>query len=230
MARLPRFCPAGHPQHIIQRGNNRQPCFAISDDYSSYAHWLKEYAAEFEVDIHAWVFMTNHTHLLATPQTDESISLMMQSLGRRYVRYFNRSYGRTGTLWDGRFKSCLVQAEDYLLEVYRYIELNPVRANMVTDPAEYHWSSYHCNALGAQSSFCKSHDVYMRLGTDTEKRKQAYKALFEKSQSRATVKSIRDAVQKDLALGSDRFKREIEALYGRRVSQDKAGRPIKGGR
>ena len=230
MARLPRFCPAGHPQHIVQRGNNRQLCFALSDDYASYAHWLKEYAAEFDVDIHAWVFMTNHTHLLATPKTDESISLMMQSLGRRYVRYFNRSYHRTGTLWEGRFKSCLVQAEDYLLEVHRYIELNPVRAKMVADPAEYHWSSYHYNALGRESAFCKPHDVYLRLSADAEKRKQAYQALFEKPQNRATVTSIRDALQKNLALGSDRFKRNIEVLYGRRVSEDKSGRPMQGGR
>lgn len=225
MARLPRFCPKGYPQHIIQRGNNRQACFFTDDDYASYACWLKEYALEFGVDIHAWVFMSNHVHLLVTPQSDESISMMMQALGRRYVRYFNRAHSRTGTLWEGRFKSCLIQAEQYLLNVYKYIELNPVRANMVADPADYHWSSYHCNALGVASSFCVPHEVYMRLGTTEIERKAAYLALFKRRQSHAVIKNIRETIQKDLALGNACFKRKLERIYGRRVTPNKCGRP-----
>ena len=146
MARLPRFCPSGVAQHIIQRGNNRQVCFASNEDLAAYAYWLKLYSNEFDVDVHAWVFMTNHVHLLVTPSTDDGVSKFMQSLGRHYVRYFNKVYKRSGTLWEGRFKSCLVQSEEYLLQCYRYIELNPVRANMVNDPADYIWSSYQCNA------------------------------------------------------------------------------------
>lgn len=225
MARFPRFCPKGHPQHIIQRGNNRQPCFAMDDDYASYACWLKKYAFQFGVDIHAWVFMTNHVHLLATPRTDEAISLMMQALGRRYVRYFNRSYQRTGTLWEGRFKSCIVQTEGYLLQLYRYIELNPVRAKMVEQAADFHWSSHHCNSLGFESALCQPHEMYMRLAKSADKRREIYRGFFQKPQPSSMTKSIRDSVIKELALGDDQFKREIENLYGRRVTQVKSGRP-----
>jgi putative transposase len=157
MARLPRFCPAGLPQHIIQRGNNRNICFADDQDFAAYAHWLYECSMKFRVDIHAWVFMTNHVHLLATPSADNSISLMMQALGRRYVQYFNFTYQRSGTLWEGRYKSSIVDTEKYLLVCYRYIELNPVRANIVNDPVEYKWSSYRHNALGVNSIICTPH-------------------------------------------------------------------------
>ncbi|MEZ9593140.1 transposase, partial [Shewanella sp. 10N.261.52.F9] len=148
MSRKPRANPIGIPQHIIQRGNNRQACFTSEQDFIAYTAWLKDYAKKFQVEIHAWVFMTNHVHLLCTPRENNAISQMMQSLGRQYVRYFNYTYKRSGTLWEGRYKSCLVQAEDYLLQLYRYIELNPVRANMVDDPCKYQWSSYQVNALG----------------------------------------------------------------------------------
>ena len=148
MARLPRISPVGIPVHLIQRGNNRQACFVCDEDHGAYAGWLKKYARKYSVEIHAWVMMTNHVHLLCTPRTEGGVSRMMQSLGRRYVQYFNFEYHRSGTLWEGRFKSCLVQEERYLLEVYKYIELNPVRAEMVADPGEYRWSSYQVNGLG----------------------------------------------------------------------------------
>lgn len=148
MARLPRVCPVGVPQHVIQRGNNRQVCFASEQDFAAYAGWLKEYSKKYQVEIHAWVLMTNHVHLLCTPRTENAVSFMMQSLGRSYVQYFNFRYKRTGTLWEGRFKSCLVQEEIYLSQLYRYIELNPVRAKIVEHPSDYVWSSYQINALG----------------------------------------------------------------------------------
>ncbi|MCL1045424.1 transposase [Shewanella electrodiphila] len=151
MPRKLRVSPIGIPQHVTQRGNNRQACFTSEQDFKAYSGWLKDHAKKFHVEIHAWVFMTNHVHLLCTPLHPNSISQMMQALGRQYVRYFNHTYKRTGTLWEGKFKSCLVQSEDYLIQLYRYIELNPVRANMVTDPAEYPWSSYQINALGKAS-------------------------------------------------------------------------------
>ena len=126
MARLNRICPVGVPQHIIQRGNNRQVCFAGEQDFAAYAVWLKDYSKKYQVDIHAWVLMTNHVHLLCTPRVENAVSSMMQAIGRQYVRYFNFSYKRTGTLWEGRFKSCLVDEESYLLQLYRYIELTPL--------------------------------------------------------------------------------------------------------
>lgn len=148
MARLHRLSPAGIPQHVIQRGNNRQACFNSDEDFAAYAYWLKEYADKYQVQIHAWVFMTNHVHLLVTPIKESAVSQMMQSLGRCYVRYYNKTYQRSGTLWEGRFKSCLIESSGYLLQCYRYIELNPVRALMVSDPSEYRWSSYRSNGLG----------------------------------------------------------------------------------
>ena len=140
MPRRPRLNLASVPLHIIQRGNNRQVCFSCDEDSSAYLRWLAEYAKKFGMDIHAYVLMTNHVHLLATPQRENSLSKTLQAVGRQYVRYFNHSYRRSGTLWEGRYKSSLVQSERYLLECYRYIELNPVRAGMVDDPADYRWS------------------------------------------------------------------------------------------
>ncbi len=137
MARLARVSLVDIPQHIILRCNNRQICFGNEVDMKAYLHWLKLFSKKYQVSIHAWVLMTNHVHLLCTPQKENAISRMMQSVGRMYVRYYNRSYRRSGTLWEGRFKSCLVQNELYLLELYRYIELNPVRAGMVEEPSAY---------------------------------------------------------------------------------------------
>ncbi|WP_370634377.1 transposase [Methylophilus sp. Leaf408] len=160
MARLPRVAPVGVPQHIIQRGNNRHTCFVSEEDFIAYLGWLKEYSQKYEVEVHAWVLMSNHVHLLFIPKVENGISQMMQAIGRQYVRYFNFTYKRTGTLWEGRYKSCLVDAERHLLELSRYMELNPVRANMVGDPASYVWSSYQINALGKVSSLC-SRMIYM---------------------------------------------------------------------
>ena len=227
MARLPRFCPAGLPQHIIQRGNNRSICFASDEGCSAYAHWLREYAEKCEVLIHAWVFMTNHVHLLATPSTDSGISTMMQALGRRYVQYFNFTYRRSGTLWEGRYKSSAVDTEKYLLACYRYIELNPVRANMVADPSEYVWSSYRCNALGAESSLCSPHEQYRLLGENAEMRQYHYRELFKYQVDGQLLDDIRQAVNKGLALGDERFCDQVERLYGQRVKPAKMGRPKK---
>ena len=227
MARLPRFCPPGLPQHIIQRGNNRSICFADEQDLAAYAHWLDEYAAKFDVAIHAWVFMTNHVHLLATPSTGDGIPLMMQSLGRRYVQYFNLAYKRSGTLWEGRYKSSAVQSEHYLLACYRYIELNPVRAGMVNDPSKYSWSSYRCNALGLDASMCTPHSEYLALAASKDRRLAAYRALFNTHLASNLATEITLSINQGWALGSERFKNEIEALYGRRVKPAVIGRPKK---
>jgi len=174
MARLKRYCPSGIPQHVIQRGNNRSACFSRENDFAAYAHWLDEAARKHRLAIHGWVFMTNHVHLLVTPERDDSVSKSMQTLGRRYVRYFNHTYGRTGTLFEGRFKSCIVEESTYFLTCLRYIELNPVRAGMVRDPSEYTWSSYRANAFGIQGRIWRPHAQYLALGeTDKEILQQA---------------------------------------------------------
>lgn len=227
MARLPRIGPLGVPQHIIQRGNNRQVCFASERDLAVYARFLEDYARQYSVAIHAWVFMSNHVHILATPYEIEAVSKMMQALGRRYVRYFNHEYKRSGTLWEGRFKSSLVQSETYFLQCQRYIELNPVRASMVSDPAEYIWSSYQSNGMGKKIRLLTPHDEYQKLGKTDAHRQKAYRSLFRVHVEEKLIEDIRSAVNKGMALGDERFKEEIEALCGRRVKPAKMGRPRK---
>jgi putative transposase len=226
MARLPRIAPPGVPIHIIQRGNNKQVCFVSDEDYSSYIGWLKEYSKKYQVEIHAWIMMTNHVHLLCTPRQEGAISLMMQSLGRRYVRHFNFEYKRSGTLWEGRYKSCLIQENNYLLEVYRYIELNPVRADMVDDPGKYRWSSFPINALGKSSELCTPHPGYLGLGREKSERQKNYRSLFTNHIDGALLKEIRENTNKGMVVGNDRFREEIELMTGRRVQPKKRGRPF----
>lgn len=178
MARRPRFAIAGVPLHVIQRGNNRNACFFDASDYRFYLECLAEAAEKYGCHIHAYVLMTNHVHILVTPNEDYAVSQMMQSVGRRYVGYVNRSYRRTGTLWEGRFKAALVDSERYLLVCSRYIELNPVRAKMVEGPGDYCWSSYRCNAHGVQDACITPHRLYEALGHDGETRQAAYRELF----------------------------------------------------
>jgi putative transposase len=191
-----------------------------------YANLLDEHSKQYSVSIHAWVFMTNHVHLLATPLKEGAISRMMQAIGRRYVRYFNRKYRRTGTLWEGRYRSSLVQSELYLLQCHKYIELNPVRAGMVAQPADYQWSSHRCHAFGKTVNFSTPHDEYLKLGKTAVIRHRNYQALFQGQFNEDVITDIRQAVNKGLALGGDRFKHEIERLTGRRVRPAKIGRPV----
>ena len=160
MPRRPRIKLAGIPQHIVQRGINRAPCFFAEEDYHFYLHWLEKSAVDWHCHIHAYALMTNHVHLLVTPENENGIARLMQSLGRRYVQYINRGYTCSGCLWEGRYKSSVVQAESYLFACMRYIELNPVRAAMVSDPAQYCWSSYRHNGLGQADSRITPHPVF----------------------------------------------------------------------
>ena len=209
-----------------QRGNNRQVCFVAEEDYESYAEWLWEYSKKYKVDVHAWVMMTNHVHLLCTPRQANAVSSMMQALGRRYVCYFNHVYRRSGSLWEGRYKSCLVQEERYLMEVYRYIELNPVRAGMVGAPGEYRWSSYPVNAEGKSSELCSSHPEYLAQGNSPSERRENYRALFaDHIENAELLKEIRGNTNKGLAIGHDKFKDDIEKITGRRMTAGKRGRP-----
>ncbi|WOD12157.1 transposase [Pseudomonas sp. NyZ704] len=177
--------------------------------------------------IHAWVFMTNHVHLLATPDGINSIALMMQAMGRQYVRYFNARYHRTGTLWEGRYRSCLVDSDEYLLQCQRYIEMNPVRASMVRAPHEYHWSSYRTNAHGRPSQLVTPHPLYQQLGRTPEDRQSAYRSLFTKQLPIELIEKISQATLSGLALGNERFKNQIENLTGQSVQAGKTGRPSK---
>lgn len=223
MARLPRIFYPGIAQHLIQRGNNKHLCFTKDEDYAAYAHWLHKYSSQYGIAIHAWVFMTNHVHLLVTPSTNEGVPRMMQSIGREYVRYFNNRYERTGTLWEGRYKSCVVDAENYLLSCYRYIELNPVRAGIVSSPGEYIWSSYQANALGRTIKLCTPHDLYIKLGASANDRLLAYQNLFTLSNKNEDAHHIRHATNKGIVLGNDRFRAEIEQLTGIRTTILKRG-------
>lgn len=217
MPRQPRFSVPGIPQHVIQRGNNREIIFCCDDDYWFYLDKLKEGAAKYGIDVHAYVLMTNHVHLLLTPSTVSGVGKLMQYIGRYYVQYFNHSYKRTGTLWEGRYKASLVDAETYLLSCYRYIELNPVRAEMVEHPAEYPWSSFRCNALGDANALLTPHALWRDLGVDDDERRQAYSALFETAIPQVTMRQIGEMVERGWVLGSDRFRDQIELLLGRRT-------------
>jgi len=223
MSRLVRICPPGIPNHIVQRGHNRQVCFAEEEDFAAYENWLYISSVKYGVAIHAWVFMENHVHILATPQAQDSISRMMQEVSRHYVRHFNETYRRTGTLWEGRFKSCVVEPRSYLLSCQRYIELNPVRANIVDDPSDYPWSSYRSNCIEKISRLLTPHEIYLNLGKSDRERILEYRSLFAVHIDEALLKDIRASVNKGLALGSEQFKNEIEKLTGRRVTPGKRG-------
>jgi putative transposase len=225
MARFNRIAPVGVTEHILYRGNNRQDCFVDDNDMKTYLSWLTEYSVKYKVDVHAWVLMSNHLHLLCTPQAPEAISKMMQSVGRMYVRYFNNTYKRSGTLWEGRYKSCLIESEAYLLELYRYIELNPVRSGIVDEPSEYSWSSYQCNGLGKKSQLQSPHELYKALGRSKKKRLESYQLLLDIDVEEELLDEIRKSINKGVALGNARFTSKIEKLTGKRVTPGQRGRP-----
>ena len=230
MARQPRFFVPGEVLHVIQRGNNREPIFAGEEDYRFFLDCLVQASGLHGVLIHAYVLMTNHLHLLVTPQRKESLPKVLQSVGRRYVQYFNYAYQRSGTLWEGRYRATVVDSEQYLLTCMRYIELNPVRAGMVGHPGEYRWTSFHANAQGAPDILITRHELYERLGQSGPERQRAYRQLFRAQLSGVDMEAIREATNKNWALGSERFKRRVEALSGRRSGLMRKGRPAKIGR
>ena len=219
MARMPRIYLSGQPVHVIQRGNNRSATFFVEDDHRFYLECMREAARKYECAIHAYVLMTNHVHVLLTPNAGQALPGFMQSVGRRYVRYINHTYRRTGTLWEGRYKSALIDSERYLLTCYRYIELNPVRAAMVAAPGDYPWSSYAHNAGVAANALITPHDVYMHLGDRPEQRQHVYRSLFDRRLEEDAIKSIRDATNAGGVVGNERFKDEIEVTLQRRVDR-----------
>lgn len=227
MPRRARLRIAGLPLHLIQRGNNRSACFYADEDYGLYLHHLEELSRKFCCAVHAYVLMTNHVHLLLTPARKDGPSLLMKHLGQRYVQYINKAYRRSGTLWEGRFRSSIVQQQGYLLRCYRYIELNPVRAGMVGHPRDYRWSSYLTNGEGMPSRLLKPHEEYLALGREENERLSAYRALFRSELDPKEVDEMRTAVNGGFALGNERFKAEVAAMLGRRVQAGISGRPKK---
>ena len=223
MARLPRIVIPGHPLHVIQRGNNRQATFYAEENYQKYLETLNEAAKANNCLIHAYVLMTNHMHLLVTPLQQNSLSLTMQAVGRKYVRYINGVYRRTGTLWEGRYKSAIIDSERYLLTCSRYIELNPVRANMVSGPGEYRWSSYRANALGHNNIFLTPHRCYLELGVSEKERQEAYSSLFRSRIDENAISLIRDGTQQGTVIGGSQFQEEIQIMLERRIMKHKHG-------
>ena len=223
MPRQPRFTIPDIPQHVIQRGNNREPCFYAESDYRYYLDTLREAIEHNTCKLHAYVLMTNHVHLLITPSTEFGLSHAMQDLGRKYVRYINHTYKRTGTLWEGRFKSCLVDSNDYLLNCMRYIELNPVRAGIVAHPGEYSWSSFQTNAANKTDEMISMHPVYEELGKNSEKRCYTYRELFHLQIDDKQIQAIRDAINGQLVYGREKFKEKIEKTARRKTRRGKDG-------
>ncbi|MGB5080220.1 MAG: transposase [Burkholderiales bacterium] len=210
----------------MQRGNNRGTCFFAEQDYACYLAHLGELAARHACAIHGYVLMTNHVHLLLTPGQPDGALLLMKHLGQRYVQYVNRVYERSGTLWEGRFRSSIVQAEAYLLRCQRYVELNPVRAGMVDSPAAYRWSSFAANALGGRDILITPHPVFLALGLDDSSRRAAYLELLRSEIEICELEEIRVSTNAGYALGSERFRKEIAVALGRRAGPGKSGRPV----
>jgi putative transposase len=225
MPRKPRFTLSGVPQHVIQRGNNREPCFLAEPDYRRYLEDLAGSAEKSACHIHAYVLMTNHVHLLLTPMREQGIGEMMQALGRRYVYYINKTYRRTGTLWEGRYKASLVDSDAYLLTCMRYIELNPVRAEMVNHAGEYQWSSYGANAQGRTDPLLTPHPLYTTLGATVADRQHAYRELFRYHLDHDLLHEIREALNHELVLGRSYFKDKVAAMTERQTRLGTPGRP-----
>ncbi len=227
MPRKPRFFLPDVPVHAIQRGNNRQAVFFEEADYSQYLTYLQAAAEKYACRIHAYVLMTNHVHLLVTPESRDGLSRMFQYVGRYYVSYVNKTYKRTGTLWEGRYKANIIEEEAYLLRCYRYIELNPIRAGMVERPEDYPWSSFGFNAMQKDNLLITPHALYLQLGKTDELRRQAYRALFDMVLEKNVIDQLRGCLQSGMPLGGESFKSRIENALQVSLGQMKRGRPRK---
>lgn len=227
MPRQARLALPGVALHIVQRGNNRVECFRRDGDYMLYLLFLRELAAKLGCAIHAYCLMTNHVHLLATPPSAEACATLMRNLGQRYVQQFNRTYERTGTLWEGRYRSCMVESARYVLACYRYIEQNPVRARMVQGPGDYPWSSHRVNSGAATDAMVSPHEEYLALGAEEGSRLRAYSGLFGESLEQPLLKRIREATSGGLPIGSDEFSARVLEEHGRHAEPGKPGRPMK---
>lgn len=215
------------PATSSNAGITVKPAFMETMTIKFYLDCLKEASDRYQCDIHAYVLMTNHVHLLSTPKTEESLSRMMQSVGRRYVQYINTTYKRSGTLWEGRHKASLIDTAHYLLTCYHYIEMNPVRAGMVSQSGDYRWSSARKHINGRPDLMIKDHPIYLALGETDVERSKIYQSLFKGQLETEALIQIRHAINYDVPLGNDRLKEEIEKMLGRRVHDRRRGRPRK---
>ena len=222
MARLPRLTVTGYPQHVILRGNNRQDIFRNTADYQRMLDLIEQHSREQGVEIHAYVLMTNHLHLLLTPQKDQALPKMMQAVGRSYVQTFNKAHGRTGTLWEGRYRSTLIQTERYLLACMAYIDLNPVRAHMVTQPDDYIWSSYSHYVGRRNDRLITPHALYWGLGNTPFAREAAYAEMVQAGIQADQQRALTDATLSGWALGDAQFIAGLKLQTPRRLSKDKA--------
>lgn len=227
MPRTPRIDLPGLPQHLISRGNNRQDIFFCEGDRGVFLRYLAQSCEDNDCAVHAFVLMSNHVHVLATGNRRMAISGMMQDLGRRYVLYVNKRHGRTGSLYEGRFRSSLVETSSYFLTCMRYVELNPVRAGMVRTPGECPWSSFRQNASGEPSGLLRPHAEYLQLGADPQRRGEAYLRMFDEAIDESRLKAIRESAQMNRALGGEQFCKAIEATLLRPVQVTAQGRPKK---
>ena len=227
MARLPRLTVPGYPHHIIQRGNNRQAIFTSTADYLMLLALLDENAHKFGVALHAYVLMSNHFHLLATPQTDDGLPQMMQAVGRRYVRYFNDSHARSGTLWEGRYRSTVIEADRYLLACMVYIDLNPVRAGMVREAGDYPWSSHGHHAGLRTDKLVTPHPLYWALGNTPFAREAAYVELVRTGTTPAQQEALTRSALGGWALGNEGFVADLQKRTERRVVKIQPGRPVR---
>jgi putative transposase len=225
MARLPRLIVPGQPHHLIQRGAGAQAVFLDEHDYLTFLMHLRDGARRFGVDLHAYVLMPDHLHLLATPTDATGLARCMQWLGRHYVPYFNRKYQRSGTIWQGRYKTAVIESQRYFLLCSRYIELNPVRAGLVAAAADYRWSSYRHHVGAAPDALITEHPLYWALGNTPFAREAAYRDLVAQSLPANDVAALTEATLKGWAIGSDRFKNDLEKQVRQRVQPMKAGRP-----
>jgi putative transposase len=226
MPRRARLMLPGVPAHIVHRGNNKQACFRQAQDRSFYRFHLTRLLPEAQCQVHAYCLMTNHVHLLVTAKQLNGCSILMKGIAQLHTQYMNRTYGRSGSLWEGRFRSCLVQAEDYVLACYRYIEMNPIRASLCRHPGEYEWSSFRANAEGVFDGLVTPHEEYRRLG-QAEERLAMYRGLFEVTLSDVRLNEIRNATNGNFALGNASFRADLETRIGRRVAPGTPGRPSK---
>ena len=223
--RRPRLDLPGIPQHITHRGVNRGATFIDDEDFAAYLQAVERVSCEQGVSIHGYVLMTNHVHLMVSAGIAGAVSRMMQALGRRYVRAFNARYGRTGTLWEGRYKSCLVDTDRYLLACLRYIELNPVRAAMVAQPWDYRWSSVHGHLGLRADARLTPHAGYLALGCHANEREMAYRRVLMEALSDDVLADIRSHMQQERALGSPAFRSMVERALNRPVDVRAQGRP-----
>jgi len=227
MPRPKRLNIPGMPQHITQRGNNRQPCFSDNLDYRLYLKLLARSCQKHYCRLHAYALMGNHVHLLLTPDIEDGVSLMVRDLGRDYVLRFNKRHERTGTLWEGRFRSSLIDSDRYMLACYRYIELNPVRAQMVKDPANYPWSSFRANGLGHSQEMITPHPTWLALGANDSVRRHSYLELFKTVLPDDLLSQIRYGLRKGLPTGNESFMEQVESTLGIKLGTGKRGRPVR---